>query len=322
MSSKVIELRGVDPFLVYGANDIFLTLLEKSFPLKIFARGNRVTLEGEPACIDQVDRILGEMLLTINQKGFVDENDIRALVNVETGGGRLQGEITPETVILFKKSGVIKPRSLSQENYYRSTLKNDIVFAIGPAGTGKTYLAVAIAVAALRNHDVQRIILTRPAVEAGESLGFLPGDLKEKIEPYLAPLDDALHDMLPPEKLRNYTEQHSIEILPLAYMRGRTLNNAYVILDEAQNTSSMQMKMFLTRLGANSKAIITGDITQIDIPNKEHSGLIEAQRILQGIDGIDFIYFDSRDVVRHRLVKEIIKAYDEKDNLDASGNNH
>ena len=311
MHSKVIELRGVDPLLVYGTNDLFLKLIEDSFPLQLLARGNRITLKGEESAIAQVDRILGEMLLTIHQKGYVDEQDVKTLIQVEAGGGQLQGEVTPETVILFKKSGVVKPRTPSQESYYRSTLQNDIVFAIGPAGTGKTYLAVAIAVAALRNHDVQRIILTRPAVEAGENLGFLPGDLREKIDPYQAPLHDALQDMLSLEKRKSYNDQGVIEILPLAYMRGRTLQNAYVILDEAQNTSSMQMKMFLTRLGANSKAIITGDITQIDIPAREKSGLIEAREILQGIEGIDFVYFDIHDVVRHRLVKDIIKAYGE-----------
>ncbi len=316
MTSKVIELKGVNPFLVFGVNDVFLKLIEKSFPLNIFARGNKITLEGDEKCIQQVDRILGEMLLTINQKGFVDENDVVALINVEIGGQKLKGEITPDTVILFTKNGAVKPRSPNQEKYYQSTLKNDIVFGIGPAGTGKTYLAVAIAISAFRNHDVKRIILTRPAVEAGESLGYLPGDLKEKIEPYLAPLYDALQDMLPLEKIKSLTEQHVIEILPLAYMRGRTLNNAFVILDEAQNTASMQMKMFLTRLGVNSKAIITGDITQIDIPNRQNSGLIEAKNILRNIDGIDFIYFDEGDVVRHRLVKEIIKAYNGKNSAN------
>ena len=312
MASKVIELKGVNPFLVFGVNDVFLKLIEEKFPLKIFARGSKITLEGEDKHIQQVDRILGEILLTINQKGFVNENDLRALINVEIGGEKLKGEITLDTVILFTKNGTIKPRSPNQERYYRSTLKNDIVFGIGPAGTGKTYLAVAIAVAAFRNHEVKRIILTRPAVEAGESLGYLPGDLKEKIEPYLAPLYDALHDMLPMEKVKSLTEQHIIEILPLAYMRGRTLNSAFVILDEAQNTTSMQMKMFLTRIGVNSKAIITGDITQIDIPNKQNSGLIEAKNILSNIDGIDFIYFDEGDVVRHKLVKDIIIAYNGK----------
>jgi len=312
MASKVIELKGVNPFLVFGVNDVFLKLIEEKFPLTIFARGNKITLEGEDKHIQQVDRILGEMLLTINQKGFVNENDLRALINLEIGGEKLKGEITPDTVILFTKNDTIKPRSPNQERYYRSTLKNDIVFGIGPAGTGKTYLAVAIAVAAFRNHEFKRIILTRPAVEAGESLGYLPGDLKEKIEPYLAPLYDALHDMLPMEKVKSLTEQHIIEILPLAYMRGRTLNSAFVILDEAQNTTSMQMKMFLTRIGVNSKAIITGDITQIDIPNKQNSGLIEAKNILSNIDGIDFIYFNEGDVVRHKLVKDIIIAYNGK----------
>lgn len=313
MASKVVELKGVDPFLVFGVNDIYLNLLEKNFPLKIFARGNKVTLQGDSKFIQQVNRVLGEMLLTIHQKGYVDEQDVKTLIHVECGGDKLRNEITPEVVIHFTKKGAIRSRSPNQERYYRSTLENDIVFAIGPAGTGKTYLAVAIAVASLENHDVQRIILARPAVEAGEKLGFLPGDLREKIDPYLAPLYDALHDMLPNDKLKNLMDQHVIEVLPLAYMRGRTLNSAFVILDEAQNSTGMQMKMFLTRLGVNSKAIVTGDITQIDLPDKQASGLVQAQSILKGIDGIDFVYFDFRDVVRHKLVKEIIKAYNGKD---------
>ncbi|MGC9363070.1 MAG: PhoH family protein [Fidelibacterota bacterium] len=313
MTRKTIDIKGIDPLQIMGSNDLFLKMLTDKFPLKIFARGTQIHLEGTPDHIEQVNRILGEMMLTASQKGFVEAADVETLISLELSDHPLDQEITAETVILFKKSGTIKPRSVNQEKYYRATLKNDIVFGIGPAGTGKTYLAVAIAVAALRNHEVKRIILTRPAVEAGESLGFLPGDLKEKIEPYLAPLYDALHDMIPAEKLKTFTDQHTIEILPLAYMRGRTLNNAFVILDEAQNTSSMQMKMFLTRLGANSKAIITGDITQIDIPDKKSSGLIEAKNILQNIEGIDFVYFNPGDVVRHRLVKDIIKAYNGKD---------
>jgi phosphate starvation-inducible PhoH-like protein len=309
MSTKTIEVKGTDLALLFGVRDAYLNRLEESFNIKIFARGNRLTLEGEESHLQQVERILGEMMLTISQKGYVDEEDVGTLINLELGGQKLPEDITAETVILFKKNGAVRPRSANQEHYYRSTLQNDIVFGIGPAGTGKTYLAVAIALAALRNHEVQRLILTRPAVEAGESLGFLPGDLTEKIEPYLAPLYDALYDFLAPDKLKVYEEQHTIEILPLAYMRGRTLNNAYVILDEAQNTTPMQMKMFLTRLGANSKAIITGDITQIDLPTHQKSGLIDALEILKGIDGIDFVYFDATDVVRHRLVKAIIKAY-------------
>ncbi len=312
MIKKEIEIKGIDPFLVFGVNDILLKLLSERFHIDIMARGNTIHLNGEETIIQQVNRVIGEMLLTINRKGYIEESDLQILINVEIAGEKHDQEVTADTVILFKKSGAIRPRSVNQERYYKSTLRNDIVFGIGPAGTGKTYLAVAIAVAALRNHEVKRIILTRPAVEAGESLGYLPGDLKEKIEPYLAPLYDALHDMLPADKLKGFTDQHLIEILPLAYMRGRTLNNAYVILDEAQNTTSMQMKMFLTRLGANSKAIITGDITQIDIPDKVGSGLIEARNILNKIDGIDFIYFEPGDVVRHRLVKEIIKAYNGK----------
>ncbi|HTO93710.1 MAG TPA: PhoH family protein, partial [Bacteroidota bacterium] len=194
--------------------------------------------------------------------------------------------------------------------YVSAVRANDIVFAIGPAGTGKTYMAVALAVAALKNSEITKIVLTRPAVEAGESLGFLPGDLKEKVDPYLRPLYDALDDMLPPEKLRNYIEKRIIEIAPLAYMRGRTLNNAFVILDEAQNASAMQMKMFLTRLGPNSRAIVTGDITQIDLPGTTSSGLVQIQEVLRGVEGIAFVYFDRNDVVRHRLVKDIIDAYD------------
>ncbi|HPC35044.1 MAG TPA: PhoH family protein [Candidatus Marinimicrobia bacterium] len=309
MANKTIELKGVDPALVFGVRDAFINKIEESFGVRLIARGTKINLEGDENVLGQIERVFGEMLLTINRKGFVDEQDVTTLINMELGGQRLSGEITADTVILFKKTGVIKPRSVNQEHYFRATLKNDLVFGIGPAGTGKTYLAVAIAVAALRNHDVQRLILTRPAVEAGESLGFLPGDLTEKIEPYLAPLYDALYDMLPPEKVKVYEEQHIIEVLPLAYMRGRTLNNAYVILDEAQNTTPMQMKMFLTRLGANSKAIVTGDITQIDLPDRQKSGLIDALEILNGIEGIEFVYFDTTDVVRHHLVKKIIKAY-------------
>lgn len=309
MTTKEIEIKGTDPLLVLGVNDSLIKIIAEQFPLKIVARGQKIILSGEDYIIEQVNRIIGEMLVTINRTGTLDKSDLDTLIQLELSGHKRDLEVTPDTVILYKKSGVIKPRSPNQERYYKSTIHNDIVFGIGPAGTGKTYLAVAIAVAALRNHEVKRIILTRPAVEAGESLGFLPGDLTEKIEPYLAPLYDALHDMLPADKLKVYSEQHIIEILPLAYMRGRTLNNAYVILDEAQNTTRMQMKMFLTRLGINSKAIVTGDITQIDIPDKKGSGLIEAREILRNIDGIDFIYFESTDVVRHRLVKEIINAY-------------
>jgi len=213
-------------------------------------------------------------------------------------------------IILVNKNDFVKPKTPTQLEYFNAILNHEIVFAIGPAGTGKTYLAVAFAISALRNKQVTKVVLARPAVEAGESLGFLPGDLSEKIDPYLKPLLDALEDMLPYEKLQNYLEKNIIEIVPLAYMRGRTLNNSFVILDEAQNATTTQMKMFLTRLGPNSKAIINGDVTQIDLPKKENSGLIQVEKILQGIEGVSFVYFNKSDVVRHRLVKEIINAYE------------
>ena len=227
------------------------------------------------------------------------------------------GEEDLESVVLFTRNGIIRAKTHGQREYIKQIKKNDIVFAIGPAGTGKTYLAVAMAVTALKNREIVKIILARPAVEAGESLGFLPGDLKDKVDPYLRPLYDALDDMIPPEKLKTYIERRVIEVVPLAYMRGRTLNNAYVILDEAQNASAMQMKMFLTRLGANSKAIITGDVTQIDLPIKTVSGLVQIQEILHEIDGVKFCFFDRNDVVRHKLVKDIIDAYEK---FHANGN--
>jgi phosphate starvation-inducible PhoH-like protein len=220
-------------------------------------------------------------------------------------------------IILYKKNDYVKPRTETQFEYLRQVKQNDIIFAIGPAGTGKTYLAVAFALSALKNKEIGKIILARPAVEAGESLGFLPGDLSEKIDPYLRPLFDALEDMIPYDKLKTYLERNTIEIVPLAYMRGRTLNNAFVILDEAQNATSMQMKMFLTRLGANSKAIITGDDTQTDLPGREISGLVQIQKILKGIEGIAFVYFKKTDVVRHKLVKEIINAYEKYNGSNA-----
>jgi len=215
-----------------------------------------------------------------------------------------------DNIIVYKKNDFIKPKTATQIEYAKKVKENDIVFAIGPAGTGKTYLAVAFAISALKNKQINKIVLSRPAVEAGESLGFLPGDLSEKIDPYLKPLYDALEDMIPLEKLKSYIEKKVIEIVPLAYMRGRTLNNSFVILDEAQNATNIQMKMFLTRLGPNSKAIITGDITQIDLQGKEHSGLVQIQNILKNIPDIEFVYFNKNDVVRHKLVKNIIDAYE------------
>lgn len=242
---------------------------------------------------------------------MLTEKDVHTVLDILRSGSLPElHEEDMESVVLYAKDDYIRAKTPGQIEYMKSVRQNDIVFAIGPAGTGKTYLAVAAAVAAFKKKEVLKIVLARPAVEAGESLGFLPGDLREKVDPYLRPLYDALEDMIPGDKLRNYLERGTIEIVPLAYMRGRTLNNAFIILDEAQNATSLQMKMFLTRMGANSRAIITGDITQIDLPSKKASGLIETQQILQNIEGISFIYFDKGDVVRHKLVKNIINAYE------------
>lgn len=311
MIKKTIDLKDNDRAAIFGVNDRNLKILENKLSVELSARGGKLTVAGLDYNVMKFEAVLQEIIMAVRHKGHIAENDVETLIDIEVYGDKQTGKIGANTAIIFKKDGVIKPKTPVQELYFKSTQENDIVFAIGPAGTGKTYLAVAIAVAALRNNLVDRLILTRPAVETGESLGFLPGDLKEKIQPYLAPLNDALFELMTPDKHQKLYEQGIIEILPLAYMRGRTLNNAFVILDEAQNTTSTQMKMFLTRLGANSKAIITGDITQIDIPHKTKSGLIEAEKILKNIHGIDFIYFSEHDVVRHKLVKEIISAYNQ-----------
>lgn len=312
---KKIKLGNIDMLAFLGFNDANLSVLESRFDTTITARGDTVLLRGEPAETAAIEKIINEMVYMVQRNGSLVPKDVEAIIDLVAGGRaeqgmQLQGQNLDE-VILFGKENVVKARGEHQKEYYRLVRENDIVFAVGPAGTGKTYLAVAMAVAAFRNREVTKLVLARPAVEAGESLGFLPGDLKEKIDPYLRPLYDALDDMIPTEKLKSMMEKRGIEVVPLAYMRGRTLNNAFVILDEAQNATQMQMKMFLTRIGANSRAIITGDLTQIDLPKNVESGLVQAERILQGIDGIGFIYFDKADVVRHRLVKEIIKAYED-----------
>jgi len=257
-----------------------------------------------------IEKVFKEMIYVLNTTDQLDPSDVTTIIDLTRSGKEIIDDEEYDNIILYSKKDVIKAKTPTQAKYFESVKKNDICFAIGPAGTGKTYLAVAFAVSALKKGLVQRIILARPAVEAGESLGFLPGDFRDKIDPYLKPLYDALQDMLPSEQLRNYLENGIIEIVPLAFMRGRTLNNAYVILDEAQNSTTMQMKMFLTRLGPNSKAIITGDITQIDLPSKNQSGLMQVKEILKNVDGVGFIYFNRNDVVRHKLVKDIIDAYD------------
>ena len=309
------DIKDTDPLLLFGVNDQHIQILTNTFKAQVVARGGRIIIEGAGEEVQRVEQVLRDMILTINRKGSLTPEDVSALVKVSADGQAAppQGDMP---VIVYTPKGEVTPRTEGQLRYYKAMLQKDIVFSIGPAGTGKTYMAVAVAVAALKARQVDRLILCRPAVEAGERLGFLPGDLKEKIDPYLTPLYDALQDMLPYDKLRTYLDQRIIEIAPLAYMRGRTLSSAYVILDEAQNATSMQMKMFLTRLGVNSRAIITGDITQIDLPPSEESGCIQAMHILEGIDGIAFCRLDERDVVRHRLVRDIIRAY------QGQGNDH
>lgn len=315
--SKKISLRGVNQLKLFGSQDSHLRKLQDHFQVKVVPRNGNVQIEGEENKISAVEKVLNEMIQMVNRDQPITEKDLQTLLEVVSINGEVSEGANGEesaSVILYKKNGFIKPKGVGQSQFYRSCMDNDIVFAIGPAGTGKTYLAVAIAVAALRDKLVNRIVLTRPAVEAGERLGFLPGDLREKIDPYLRPLYDALHDMIPADKLKKYLESQIIEIVPLAYMRGRTLNNAFVILDEAQNTSFNQMKMFLTRLGINSKAIITGDVTQIDLAEKADSGLLQVQSILTDIEGVEFVYLTDQDVVRHRLVRDIIRAYDSFEN--------
>jgi len=289
--------------------DANLRFLESFLDAQVIGRGNEILVKGTPEQVEFAEKVINELIFMLNRKGVVDEDDIKTVAHLSDW--KEPGEAAdPDSVIYFTKRGPIKPKTQGQEKYWASAQKNDIMFTIGPAGTGKTFMAVAIALAYLRDKVVDRIVLCRPAVEAGESLGFLPGDFREKVDPYLRPLYDAVFDMMPAEKLRKHLQGQIVEIVPLAYMRGRTLNNAFVILDEAQNSTSSQMKMFLTRLGPNSRAIITGDVTQIDLPNKAASGLVEIQSVLTGIDGIDIVYLTEQDVVRHRLVRRIIKAYE------------
>lgn len=310
---KKIKLTGIDLLAFLGFNDANLNVLESRFDATIAVRGDAVVVRGEPAETASIEKVINEMTYMVQRNGSLQPNDVSMIIDLVTGGRaeqQLQGQDLDE-IILVGKENVVKARNDKQKEYYRKVRENDIVFSIGPAGTGKTYLAVAMAVAAFRNREVSKLVLARPAVEAGESLGFLPGDLTAKIDPYLRPLYDALDDMIPSDKLKGMMERRGIEVVPLAYMRGRTLNNAFVILDEAQNSTTMQMKMFLTRLGANSRAIVTGDLTQVDLPRNVESGLVQAEQILRGIDGIGFVYFEKGDVVRHRLVKEILKAYED-----------
>ncbi len=313
MTEQIINLETINPIEFFGVNNNKFDTLKKKFPLlKILSRGSLIKISGKPEDVSIASERIRLIIQYLERNGHMSENYFSQLLGDEDGN--LNEKITDETgndVIVFGHNGkIIKAKTRNQKLLVSCSDKNDIMFAVGPAGTGKTYTAVALAVRALKNKTVRKIILTRPAVEAGESLGFLPGDLKEKIDPYLRPLYDALDDMLPPDKLNYYMTNRIIEVAPLAYMRGRTLDNAFIILDEAQNTTDLQIKMFLTRIGPSAKAIITGDMSQIDLPKNQQSGLGRAIRLLRNINGIAHIELDGEDVVRHRLVKAIIKAYD------------
>ena len=315
---KVIELKTLEPIALLGVADTHIKLIEAAIPATIIARGETIKIRGENPDVENIHQILHEMMETLSGKGSLTVRDVQNLIALVTSENEnSNGEIrVPEIVIHYGNKGAIVPKTKGQEAYVKTVQKNDVVFSIGPAGTGKTFLAVALAVAALENHEVDRIILCRPAVEAGESLGFLPGDLNEKVDPYLAPLYDSLRRMLPENKLTKLLEQKTIEVIPLAYMRGRTLDSAYMILDEAQNATVMQMKMFLTRLGIGSRAIVTGDITQIDLQRRIDSGLVQVSNILKNVEGIGFATLDCNDVVRHSLVMKIIQAYDENSSIE------
>lgn len=313
-----IELpQSLDLRLFYGQDDYVLRYLEDAFSVRLIAMGHGLKIIGPATESGTVKEVIDDLLLVLEKKGQLSADDLHTAARVARINGHKNTTSASDVsvpLMLHTNKGLIRPKSEGQKQFIEKLRKNDIIFAIGPAGTGKTYLAVAMAVALLKEERVKKIVLARPAVEAGESLGFLPGDFKEKIDPYLKPLYDALEDMLHGDILRKYLDRQTIEILPLAYMRGRTLNNAFVILDEAQNSTFTQMKMFLTRLGFNSKAIITGDVTQIDLPSKKNSGLVSSIRVLEGIRGIAFVYLNKEDVVRHYLVKEIIDAYEKFDN--------
>lgn len=304
-----IPLFDLDQLALFGQRDTNLKLLDEKFSATIVARGSELIIKGEDDEVEILREIFTYLIGKVRKGKKITVQEIANLITLSDEGKDL-GKLDTEAPLLSTTKTIVRYRTSGQQRYVAAMKKNDIVISIGPAGTGKTYLAVAMALSAFENGLVGRIMLTRPAVEAGETLGYLPGDYVEKVNPYLRPLYDALYEMLPFDKVRKLMSKHAIEIAPLAYMRGRTLNDAYVILDEAQNTTRMQMKMFLTRLGPNSKAVVTGDITQIDLPGNDHSGLVEIQRILKNIKGIRFIYLTEKDVVRHRLVQKIIKAYE------------
>ena len=308
-TEKIFSLEEIDYSRFWGQNDRLLEFVKLLFPkLKIIARGDMLKAIGSEDDIAWFEGKLQAMMTYYDKFGRITENAIMGIM--ESSGGSPEAEMSDEVLVHGRNGLLIKARTPNQQRLVRAVYDHDMVFAIGPAGTGKTYTAVAMAVRALKNKEIRRIILTRPAVEAGENLGFLPGDLRDKLDPYLQPLYDALRDMIPQQKLLSYWEDNTIEIAPLAFMRGRTLDNAFVILDEAQNATSAQLKMFLTRMGRNAKFVITGDLTQVDLPRHQQSGLLQAVNILKDVKGIEVIELDNSDVIRHRLVTDIIKAYD------------
>ncbi|MCF8714281.1 PhoH family protein [Joostella atrarenae] len=310
MNELIIELTEINPKDFFGPSNTNIDLLKKYFPkLKLVARGNKIKAYGDEEMLEEFDKRLDMLVTHFGKYNKLDENTIERILTSDNGQDEMDAKINGEVLLHGVNGRLIKAQTANQQRLVELMRKNDMVFAIGPAGTGKTYTGVALAVKALKEKQVRRIILTRPAVEAGENLGFLPGDLKEKLDPYMQPLYDALRDMIPAEKLANYIETGVIQIAPMAFMRGRTLDNAFVILDEAQNTSHAQMKMFLTRMGKSAKFIITGDPGQIDLPRRITSGLKEAILVLKDVQGIGILHLDDKDVIRHRLVKEIIKSY-------------
>ena len=319
MIEKRISIGNIDPIDFYGVNNTKFNLLKDYFPkLKITARGDEIIIQGEENDIEILYSKITALLEHYHRYNMLTVANLKRILIEDNA---IENPEDMESVILFGNSGkAIRARTPNQRKLVELARTNDLLFATGPAGSGKTYTAIALAVKALRNREVRRIILSRPAVEAGESLGFLPGDMKEKVDPYLQPLYDALSDMIPPKKLEDYLETDVIQIAPLAYMRGRTLNDAFVILDEAQNTTRNQLKMFLTRMGVSAKFVVTGDMSQIDLPKRTESGLIHAFKILHSIKGIAFVEFDSGDIIRHRLVKDIVKDYEEKE--EKKGENH
>lgn len=321
MSERILDVSDVNVGLLFGDFDANIKQIEKEIGVCVSARGGSLKITGDDGSVLLAERVLGSLCEAIRRGETLNEQKILYTITLATEGEENKlSQASSDCVCITSKGKPIKSKTLGQKQYIDAMNQNTIVFGIGPAGTGKTYLAVAKAVTAFRKKEVSRIIITRPAVEAGEKLGFLPGDLQNKVDPYLRPLHDALYDMIGVESYNSYVEKGAIEVAPLAYMRGRTLDNAYIILDEAQNTTPEQMKMFLTRIGFGSKAIITGDITQIDLPDGKRSGLVEAIKILSGIEDIAFCTFSHKDVVRHPLVMKIIQAYEKHDNRVAARN--